>query len=87
MIVVCNAPAGSGNKQLRLSHSRRARNKRKRVLVEKLSEYRIQGKIAQGELHRVIILEKEGTERNAVILHSGEDRLAERINYLEITKQ
>ena len=87
MEVVRNAPAGSGNKQLRLSHSRRARNERKRVLAEKLSEHRIQGKIAQGELRRVIILEKEGTERNTVILHSGEDRLAQRINYLEITKQ
>ena len=87
MEVVRNAPAGSGNKQMRLSLSTSPRYERKRVLAEKLSEHRIQGKIAQGELRRVIILEKEGTERNTVILHSGEDRISQRINYLEITKQ
>lgn len=87
MIVICNAPAGRGKEELRLSHSRRARNERKRVLAEGLSEHRIQGEIAQGELRRVVILEKEGTERNAVIFHGGEDRIAQRINYLEITKQ
>lgn len=87
MIVICNAPAGRGKEQLRLSHSRRARNERKRVLEKGLSEHRIQREIAQGELCRVVILEKEGTERNVVILHGGEDRIAQRINCLEITKE